>query len=51
MLFWTVSIFAYVLSKISMIIEEINARFTEHKKDLEAINRYMESKQIKTDTK
>lgn len=46
LLFWTVSIFAYVISTIGTIIEEINSKFQQHKQDLEAINRYMEFKNI-----
>lgn len=45
-LLFTVGIFAYLLSKISMIIEEINKDSNEYKKDLEIINKYLNNKNV-----
>lgn len=38
----TVGIFAYILNNISNIIEEMNKKKKEYKKDLEATVRYLE---------
>lgn len=50
-LLFTVGVFAYLLSKISIIIEEINKDSNEYKKDLEVINKYLNNKNVGSETK
>ncbi|KRW98932.1 CRAL-TRIO domain [Pseudocohnilembus persalinus] len=48
-LLWTVGIFAYIISKISMIIQELNQDSSMFKKELSIMNKFMLSKDIPQD--
>lgn len=42
----TVGFFAYLLSKMSMILQELDEDIQKYKKELEIMNKFMENKGI-----
>lgn len=45
-MFATVGIFAYLISSINIILEEVNKKAKDYQSDLEVINRYLRNKTV-----
>lgn len=45
-LFATVGIYAFIISRINTLLEEINKKSKDYQQDLEVINRYLRNKTV-----